>query len=508
MSRDARAPLARGSRFSARPHPRAAAVAALCLIALATLPAAVNAAKLVPEEPVFPVPIEIGGKVYSYVPLTAEQPLTVRVEGPVTFEAIARWRFVDDGGPIDVDVEVSLDGEPLWHHVIHARPGSATYPEEPDWEAGRSEYIVVDVEEGAHTVGLRLVRPVDGTLDLNLIERPPDILPWRNHWEGAFGMSYFSNVFFYSDADMDAYLGGERVDRYQFESLDDLRLEPALAMTWVREVRDTRATSIGGGIDWKLNVVNGQKSFSRLSLKFTEEHYGTAYLTAEYSAIPSYHIRHLWDVDTSEYRSCDFTKHGFRVTMGSDRSLPVDLVGSFKYEAYLYDWDFIEYDSKASTYGIRAIMRPNSRVRVDVGYAIRRSVARGYDEPGETRATSDDSDTTYDQNEYMARVRWGAGRWWGKPAAVTLRGRLVRRFYLTEKHGADDPFHAGREDTVLTLSARGSLGLGDGAALEGFVEHRSRWVDSPVIEDIGELKDYGAWRVGVKAVLKGVRILD
>ncbi len=508
MSRDARAPLARGSRPCARTHLRGTAVAALCLVALAALAGTVTAAKLVPEEPVFPVPIEVGGKVYSYVPLTTEQPLTIRVEGPATFEAIARWRFVENERPIDVDVEVLLDGELLWHHVVHARPGNATYPEEPGWIAGRSEFIFVEVEEGTHTVGLRLVRPVDGTLDVNLIERPPDVLPWRNHWLGAFGLSYFSNVFFYSDADMDAFLGGEREDRYPFESLDDLRLEPALGMTWVREVRETRATSIGGGIDWKLNVVNGQKSFSRLNVTFTEEHYGKAYLTAEYSAIPSYHIRHLWDVDLGEYRSCDFTKHGIRLAMGSDRSLPVDLVGTFKYETYLYDWDFTEYDSKVSTYGIRAIMRPNSRVRVDVGYAIRRSVAKGYDEPGETRATSDDSDTTYDQNEYLVRVRWGAGRWWDMPAAVTLRGRLVRRFYLTEKNAADDPFHAGREDTVLTLSARGSLGLGAGAVLEGFVEHRSRWVDSPVVENIGELKDYGAWRLGIKVVLKGVRILD
>ncbi len=484
-------------------------VLAVCLAAVVALaPSAAFGKKLAPEERVFPIAIEISDKAYSYVPLTPDRPLTVRIEGPAIFEAITRWRFEDGDEPVDVEVSVVLDGVAEWRHVFRARPGPATYPEHEGWRAGKPERITLPVSSGPHTIELTLLRPTAGALDVSLLEKPPDVLPWRLHWLGAFGVSYDSNIFRYSDDDVKDFTDGKRPDRYPIDSIDDVRLEPSVNMSWVREEPGKRLTSIGVSADWKLAVVNGRKSFGRFGVRFTEEHFRKAYVTAEYVAIPDYHIRHLWDEDRGEYRSCDFRQQSFRLEIGTDRLYPVDFTGTWRFDGYLYDWDFVEYDAKASTYGIRATVRPAPRVRVDVKYALRQSVARGYDEPGETRSTSDDSDTTYDQDEYSVRVRWGAGRWWGFPAAAYVRARLAKRYYLTKKRGAEDPFHAGREDTYWTLGARASLDLGNGVTLEGFLEHRTRRVKSPVVTDIGRIKDYGVYRVGLKIVLRGVSFLD
>jgi hypothetical protein len=145
---------------------------------------------------------------------------------------------------------------------------------------------------------------------------------------------------------------------------------------------------------------------------------------------------------------------------------------------------------------------------LDLSYALRRFEARGYDEIGESRLDSDDSDTTYDQDEYGIRTRWEAGRWWGRPAVVSLRATLRRRFYLTEKSGEDDPYHAGREDTYWVLGAGLALRLTERAGLEAFVEHRGRNAESAHVSDIGERKDYTALRTGLRFTVEGVRILD
>ena len=485
---------------------RAAALLACLTAALRSAPA--HSAKLVPADPRPPVEIEVGGNRYLYFPLTAESPLVVEVEGPSRFDAIVRGRFVSSGSPFTIEIETFLDGERLWSSLLRSEPGSSVYPTHPDWAVGRPDHIRVDVPAGSHTVELRLVTPTDVVVDVNPVRRRLDVLPWRLAWRGALGTTYDTNVYRYSDEDRDDFLDGARPDRYPMETLDDLRLEPEASFEFIREEPGERSTSLRFAGRLRLYTVNGDKSFSKLSARLLENRPGVAYLRAEYSVIPSYRIRPIWDEDTGEYRGCDYRKHGFSLELGSDRSLPVDVRASWDYDVYRYDPDFVEYDSEAGTYGVRFVLRPRSGVRVDLGYELRMSRARGSDEPGETRATSDDSDTTYDQDAWEARLRWRAAGWEQGPLIVTGRVRHARRYFLTSKEPEDDPYHRGREDRFWTVTLGAEAPLTRDVALEGFVEYRGRSSNSEVVENIGGVKDYGAWRTGVTIIVEGVRFLD
>jgi hypothetical protein len=481
-------------------------------LALLSVAGPSSARKLVPVEAPQAVPIEVSGNVYDYFPLTPDRPLTLEIEGPAVFRAILRWRFQESSAPVDVDVRITVDGASTWHHIFRARAGRWRYPGRPVTVAGRSERFEMDLRSGRHVITMGLAAPGEGTLDVNPLAIEPSTLPWRVEWRGEFGATYDSNIFRYSDADVEDFLDGLRGDRYTSDTVDDLRLEPGARLHFVRERPGQRSTRVSLGADWRLATVNGEKSFAKLSVGVREERDGVAYLRAAYAAIPSYHIRRLWDADAeeedSEYRSCDFRKHEVRLEAGSDRSLPVDVAGFLEWERYGYDPDFVEYDADATTVGVLATVRPASGLRLDLGYALRRLKARGYDQIGESRLTSDDSDTTYDQDEYELRLRWEAGKWWGRRAVVYLRSTLRKRFYLTDKSGADDPYHAGREDTYWTVGASARLTLTEAAALEAFVEHRGRSADSAFVEDIDERKDYTALRTGLRLRLEGVRFLD
>jgi hypothetical protein len=492
------------------------APALACILALLSVlaPGAGGAKKLVPDGAVVPVAVEISGKLYQYYPVTAKQPLFITVEGPASFDAIARWQFEGSDRPVDVEVELSLDGEPRARHVFRAVPGKASYPERPWALAGRAEHLALDdgVPAGPHVIRIALVRPAIGVLGVNPLSTPVARGKLRLLGRTEFGASYDSNIFRYSDADVDDFLDGLRPDRFPIESVDDLRIEPGFSLSLVREEPGVRSTALAVGADFRLATVNGEKSFGRLSASLRERRNGRAYLSLEYVAIPNYHVRHIWDADApaggSPYRSCDFGKQGFGVEVGSDRSLPIDLAARWKYEAYRYDPDFVEYDARVSTAGLRAILRPRAGLRLDLGYALRQSVAKGYDEAGETRDTSDESDTSYDEDEYELRARWEAGRLWGRDTVLWLRGRLARRFYLTEKSRIEDPYHAGRDDTYVTVGAGIEARLSSAATVEVFLERRTREANSDAVPDIGSTKDFGANRIGLKLVLEGVHFLD
>ncbi|MBM3308081.1 MAG: hypothetical protein FJY74_07130 [Candidatus Eisenbacteria bacterium] len=503
----------------------AAALALVLALLAAASPA--GAAKLVPDGAVTPVAIEISGALYRYYPLAAGRPITVTMQGPASFEAIARWRFDPrtsgvgadaasaQPSPVDVEVELSLDGRARTRHVFRAAAGTASYPNIPGTRAGRPVRLTLDggIPQGRHVVSLTLVRPTDGVLDLNLLSAAVSVPGPRTKLGGSFrlGVAYDSNLFRYSDADIDDLLDGERPDRFPIESADDVRFEPGVSVSLVREEPGARSTALTLGADLRLAAVNTEKSFARLSARLVERRHRVAYFSLGYEAIPDYHVRALWDADadgTGGYRACSFAKQGFGVEMGSDRSLPVDVAGHWKYEQYWYDPAFVEYDARVMTVGVRGTVRPRAGLRVDLGYSLRQSAAKGYDEPGETRGMSDDSDTTYDQDQYEVHVRLAAGELWGREAIVRFRGAVARRFYLTEKSRADDPYHAGRDDTYFTLAGGVELRLTERASVELFGERRTREAHSDAVPDIGATKDFEAYRLGVRLSVEGVHFLD
>ncbi len=490
---------------------RPALTVGLILVALALIPLNVRAAKLKPPGRHTPVAVGVNGAVYRYYALTSGRPLSMIIEGPAVFEALLRWRFEDSPSSVDAVVELVVDGTIQSRYVVHFTPGSAVYPDNPGATPGRLKTLAIDVPSGERTIELRLISPSSGTLDVNPLSKALDLLPWRVEWRASLGCTYDSNLFRYSDGDTDDFLDGERYERYPFDTLDELRLEPGAALGFTREEPGVRETVFRFSGNWSLAGSNGQKSFSKFRVAVTETRTGVAWLKLEYSAIPLYHLKHVWDADApsdgeSMYRSCDFGKHSLLVRAGSDRSLPVDLTAWWKVDSYGYDQDFVEYDSRATTIGLAGTWRPTRGLRLDAGYALRMLVARGYDEIGETRSDSDDSDTTYDQNEYELRVRWEAGEVFGRSLVLRLRGKLAERYYLATD--SDDAYHAGRDDSYATLAGGFSLSLADGVKLKGLYERKSRRSESDIIATIGDTKDYDADSITLRLVVEGVRFLD
>jgi len=482
----------------------------LCSTALGLAAGAASAAKLTPAGRHTPVAVGVNGTVYRYFELTQDAPIRVSIEGPSVFEAITRWRFAPaDAVSVDVVVEVAVDGAGAVRYILHMRPGGASYADIEDASPGRPERIRVKVPSGRHEIELRLVSP-EGTVDVNPLSRAPEVMPWRFDWTGSLRATYDSNIYRYSDEDVDEFVDGERFERYPFDTADELRLDPAVTFAFTRDEPGVRTTEFRTGAAWFLADSNGEKSFAKLHARFTETLDRLASASVSYAAIPAYHIKDVWDADapagTDRYRSCDFRKHSLRAELGTAGQLPVELAGWWRYDDYGYDQDFVEYDTWSNTFGARVTARPRSGLRLDAQYSYRRSLSRGYDEIGEGKTFSDDSDASYDQDEFELSSRWDLGRVRGVPTVVKLRGRLAQRYYQTGD--VTDRYHAGRDDTIWLAGATIELGLTGSTSLVCRYEHRARRSDSEIVPTIGETKDYDADRVSVQFVVEGVRFLD
>jgi len=465
-----------------------------------------GATKLSPVAPVPPVEIEVDGSPYAYFPLEPGRPLAFAVDGPVRFEAICRWRFRDTVEALDVVVEASVDGEIAWRQIIRARPGSARYVGLPGCVPGRAGRVALDLPSGPHEIALSVLSPAEGVLDVNPLALTPEVMPWRLDWRASLAATYDSNVFRYSDEDLDDFAEDADIERYPMETADDVRLDPGFRLEFTREEPGVRETRLSFGGDWRLGIENGERSFAKLVARVVERDEAGAELAFSLSAIPSYELRPLWDDDVGAYRECRFRKHSGSVELGTGDAFPVELGARWRHDRYGYGPGFVEYDANANEVGLAVTARPARGLRIDAGYALRQSRARGHDEIGEARATSDDNDTTYDQDEYELRVRWEVGRWWGRRTALVASGRVERRFYLTSKSVADDPYHAGREDTAWLVSLRAVVGMSESLRLEAFVEQRGR--DADLAGAATAMKDYDAWRTGVRLTVEGGRFLD
>jgi len=490
---------------------RLTAVACLvCALTLGLLAGMAAAAKLTPEGQHTPVAVGISGTVYRYFELTQDAPVRVVVEGPSAFEAITRWRFSSvDAASVDVVVEATVDDGDAVRHVLHMRSGGASYADIEDASPGRPERIHIEIPSGLHEIELRLVSPA-GTVDVNPLSQALEVMPWRFDWTGSMRFTYDSNIYRYSDDDVVEFADGERYERYPLDTTDELRLDPAVTFRFTREAPGARGTEFLLGARWYLAGSNGDKSFSKFRVRYTETLTGMLGASLEYAAIPAYHIKYVWDADTpsdgDRYRSCDFRKHALKAALSTDGQFPIDLATWWEYDDYGYDQDFVEYDTWSNTFGARVTVRPVHGLRLDGQYEYRRSLSRGYDELGEDKRTSDDSDTTYDQNEYELRARLEAGRVRGLPVVLKVRLGMQRRYYLTENTA--DRYHAGRDDTMWVAGARVELGLTDLTSLVCAYEHRARRSESDVIPTIGDAKDYDADRFSVQFVVEGGRFLD
>lgn len=320
--------------------------------------------------------------------------------------------------------------------------------------------------------------------------------PFTAVWE--MGVAYDDNILHYSSRDIDDFLNNRRSYRYAIQTYDDLITNLSVAVYWRsgttqynRRLRIKYAQQL-----YTINPIKDHQTISihlRAVLDRNQIQFG-------YSYIPRFYIRHLPELDIEPdghrfYKPCEFEKHQISVKLSRDLLPYLCSELWYRYGIYDYNPDFNEYDTKAQSFQL-VLCGQFDPFHMNIGYSYKFSRAKGYDEEGESKNTSDDPDISYNQH------------WVGSELAIDLTPSTTialecnygRKHFTTQKSFIEDPYHFDRKDWHLRISPSIEMGLSQNLRLHLGYTYLRREVESPAKQEIEEVKDFTNNRFGIRLV--------
>jgi len=213
--------------------------------------------------------------------------------------------------------------------------------------------------------------------------------------------------------------------------------------------------------------------------------------------IPSYLIRYYRDTDYSGkvYLPCRFRE--FLVGVRTHQRTSGFLISeSYSLAKIDYIRDFNEFDTWSHRLSLVLKLR-KLRFSPSFRFAYYINEAKGYDQEGERRPTSDDADISYRRYETNFSLNEDIT---GK-LSVKLKYLLRFYFFTSEKNPHIDPWHVGRRDILNRIELSPRLKVNRRLAFEGKLSYEWRETESEYKEDIDEVKDYRRWNLSFGIVI-------
>lgn len=320
---------------------------------------------------------------------------------------------------------------------------------------------------------------------------------WRT--SATFGLEtiYDDNFLRYSDDYLDAFRTGAAPWKFRIDRADCHILAASLELEARRRLLPWGDTRLRGRFKRWQYVQESIKTNEGFWWYARQYMPGGRSVELAYSYAPEQYIRQLsvrppWEPPSAELQWDEFryTRNEFAVIWRDRLAREVSYKLDFSRTLRYYNQLFMENDIFA--WGVRATLylRPHRDWRLTLDYGYEDAPARGYNEVGETKDTSDDSDPSYEQDLYQVAASWRPR--WLRPLcdAVDLRAQYQAYWFTSDKVLADDPYHVGRKDEVYAVEFTLSRGVGRSVDVELGMRWGRRTVDSPWRGDIAEDKDY------------------
>jgi hypothetical protein len=331
----------------------------------------------------------------------------------------------------------------------------------------------------------------------------------------SFGLKsmYDDNILKYSDEYIRRFLNQEDNGRFRIETYDDVVLIPEINLDATFRLIKGLNTTLNA--EYRLNsfIVNHVKSRSYIAFGVRQYFTRKASVKLSYSYIPDFYIRHFRDDDwvdaigyTSEsFKPFSFSKNDYNFEVQHTLLKKTRLRYTLEYAQYYYNQHFTEYDCNNIGFDINIRQSISKRLKAEVGFTYTQSKAKGYDEPGETRLLSDDSDGSYNDNLFLIRALINM------PDIGKLRNRLdVRcetglRYFTSGKLPDQDKLHVGRTDHNLLVGGSYEIDLSGSMDLALFYNWVHRRSDTEIGANkslISMEKDYDQHQIGLSFIYK------
>lgn len=326
----------------------------------------------------------------------------------------------------------------------------------------------------------------------------------------SLGSYYDSNILKYSEKYLTRFLNGQDEGRFHIDSYDDFIFKYSASLIYSNRMFGNLLTIFGAGFDSDAYTVNSVKSW------FTYDFFWRQYVSTSlsflisYSHIPEYYVRHFRDEDLVDslgftpetFQPYEFTKDDFSFWVQNIFSWKTTRARLyFSYMRYFLNSSYSEYDSKDFLFGFRVFQRLTEDLDLNFGYLYGTSDATGFDEPGETKEISDDSDASNYEHTYTAGLGLRLPRIFSLSNEITLDAQYQRAIFTTNDNPISDPLHSGRYDNHYRVFINYNLDILNNLFLTVFYNWMGR--EASTYSDVNKQyvsneKDYTQYRVGIR----------
>jgi hypothetical protein len=331
------------------------------------------------------------------------------------------------------------------------------------------------------------------------------------HWEAEISISpyYDSNILKYSDKYIDRFVNMQDEGRFHINRYDDLVSKYSVRLNYSNKFIKKLNSEFSFDFRYSKYSFNPVKNWLRYSVGWRQYFLSKSCFMISYSFIPHFYVRDFRDEDwvavygyvPSAFKPYEFSKDDISFWVQHYFFKHTNVRAYFSYMKYFLDPNNTEYDSKDYLYGIRIFQKLTKNLYIDVGYKYIYSNAKGYDQPGETKQTSDDVDATNYAHNYLAGIDYKLPKVFGMNNRISLDFLYERCFYTTDHFYELDPIHAGRHDKNYDISVTYRLDLSKSVQVSAFYSSLGRKTGTPAAanaEYISDEKSYEQYQTGIE----------
>jgi hypothetical protein len=314
----------------------------------------------------------------------------------------------------------------------------------------------------------------------------------------------------YSDKYIERFKNLEDEGRFHINRIDDITIGYSFGVSFTDKFIGNLRTIIGAGFDSDAYSYNSIKSWFTYDVFFRQYITSSTSFLISYSYIPGFYVRHFRDEDWVKYygytpitfQPYEFSKDDFSFWLQHSFSWKTTRARAyFSYMRYFLNSSNTEYDSNDFLYGLRIYQSLSDNLDINIGYYYITSDAKGYDEPGESRESSDDSDATNYEHVYLAGFDLQLPKIFSLKNEISIDAQYQRAFYTTNHFLELDPLHAGRYDYNYRVFVNYNWDLFRNFSITAFYQWMGRESSTSAEanrEYVSDEKDYTQYRVGLR----------
>lgn len=331
------------------------------------------------------------------------------------------------------------------------------------------------------------------------------------HWEVDLSISpfYDSNILKYSDKYIDRFMNRQDEGRFQINRYDDLVTNYSAGLSYTNQFIKKLNSTFSFDFGYSRYSFNPVKNWLRYSIGWRQDFLSTSSFNISYSYIPHFYVRHFRDEEwitvygyiPLTFKPYEFSKDDFSFWIQHNIFKSTKVRGYFSFMKYFLDPNNTEYDSKDYVYGLRIYQQVTKYLNINAGYKYLYSDAKGYDQAGESKETSDDVNATNYGHNFVAGLNYTLPKILNMNNSIGLDFSYERCFYTTGQFYELDPIHAGRNDKNYDLTVTYNLKLPGDVGMSAFYNLMGRKTGTPVdinAEYISDEKSYEQYQMGMK----------